>query len=154
MHSISLMINILMNIKQRLPILQCKLSYDSSGTKDYLKHFYLVSKDLAQAIPLLEALVDSFMMCPISCLRIISWNWCIDIQWFPMVTQVSFNLLTIFQLKFQILAKKLMSGYCPQGKRPLIHTKPPVQMFKAISHQSLGHLILCENYPDQNGFHS
>ena len=110
------MINVLMNIKQRLPILQCKLCYDSNGTKDFLVHFYLVSKDWAQAIPLLEALVDSFMMCPNSFLHIISWHWCIDIQWFPMVTQVSFNLLTIFQCKFSILAKKIEIWILPTRK--------------------------------------
>jgi hypothetical protein len=55
------MITVFMNIKQGLPIFQSKLSYDGYCTKNHLMSFYLVSKDSAQAIPLLEALVDGFM---------------------------------------------------------------------------------------------
>ena len=58
---IRLMITVFMNIKQGLPIFQSKLSYDGYCTKNHLMSFYLVSKDSAQAIPLLEVLVDGFM---------------------------------------------------------------------------------------------
>ena len=110
------MITVLVNIKQRLPIFQSELSYDSNCTKNYLMSFYVVSKDTAQATPPLEALVDGFMSCPDSRLLIASWHWCIDILSFPMVTQVSFHLLAIFQFMYQITSKNCYVWVLPTRK--------------------------------------
>jgi hypothetical protein len=112
----SLIITVLVNIKQRLPIFQSELTYESNCTKNYLMSFYVVSKDATQATPLLEALVDGFMSCSDSRLRIASWHWCIDILSFPAVTQVSFHLLAIFQFIYQISSKNCNVWVLPTRK--------------------------------------